>query len=691
MSRDSFFNRDLSWLDFNSRVFAQVSRSDVPLLERVKFTAIVSTNLDEFFMVRVAGLKEQVRTETLDTGPDGLTADQQLDAISARVRDLMGEQSKAWQKHLRPTLSEAGVLVVTHNELTGAEVKYLDSYFAEQIFPVLTPMGVDPSHPFPHLPNRSLSLCVVLHSRQGDKQQKPIYAFVGVPQVLPRFVPLHKKKHTTRFILLEEVIALHLSHLFGGFDVIDSYPIRLTRDSDLEIDEEDAEDLLKVIEAELQERRWGNAVRLELSLRAPESVRKFLRRSLQLNDRDIFLVEGPLHYGDFMFLAQLPDFLDLKYPPSTPHLRAGWRKADSPFDYIRSGDILVHHPYESFSSVADFIDAAAQDPQVMAIKITLYRTSQKSPIMRSLMNAANNGKQVVALVELKARFDEANNIQWARLLEREGVHVVYGIVGLKTHCKACLVVRREGKHLVRYTHLATGNYNPTTAALYSDLGLFTADPVMCEEVANLFNSLTGFSTTSEWSRLIMSPYSMHERLIGLFQTEIRNTKKGRPGRIICKMNSLVDPEIITALYQASCAGVQIDLIVRGICCLRPGVPGLSDNIRVISIIGRFLEHSRIFCFGNDERRQIYLSSADWMQRNFFRRIELMFPVEEPALKQRIVEEILETALQDTANAWQLDSHGTWHKRQPKRGASPVDSHAHFLAIEMKNAAEQKAG
>lgn len=676
---EMFFNREWSWLDFDNRVFALAADTTVPLLERVKFLSIVSTNLDEFFMVRVAGLKEQVRTGMRETGPDGVSARDQLEGISRRVRELTVQQERLWLKEIRPMLGEHGIAVVNRDDLTRAEDRYIEAYFTKQVLPVLTPMGVDPAHPFPHLPNRSLCLCVVLKNRPDCPGPKQVYAFVEVPQVLPRFVPLSKR--ASRFILLDEIIAMHLPKLFAGMRVAASYPIRITRDSDLEIDEEEAEDLLKVMELELRQRQWGNTVRLEISKAAPEPVRAYLRASFELEERDVFPVDGPLNYGDFMFLARLQGHQQLLYPPFAPHVRQGWRQTLSPFEHIRAGDVLVHHPYESFNCVAEFVEKASSDPQVLALKITLYRTSPESSIMKSLMKAANNGKQVVALVELKARFDEANNIQWARLLEREGVHVVYGIVGLKTHCKACLVVRREGKRLRRYAHLATGNYNPTTAGIYTDLGLFTADPSICEDTANLFNKLTGFAATSDWNRLVISPESMHTHLLELIQQEIRSAKRNGKGRIVCKMNSLVEPQVIKALYAASQAGVKIDLIVRGMCALRPGVPGISDNIRVVSIVGRFLEHSRIFCFGSGSRMKIYLSSADWMQRNFFSRLELMFPVEDPDLKTRIMGEILANCLKDNVNAWELRSDGSWKRRSPSSPENAHNCHDFFIRLE----------
>lgn len=685
---DLYFNREGSWLDFDTRVLALAASSQVPLLERVKFVSITSTNLDEFFMVRVAGLKEQLRARATKTGPDGFAPEELLEEISRRVRELFGHQSQLWIKELQPQLAKAGIEVVSRLALQPADIKFLKKYFARQVFPVLTPMGVDPAHPFPHLPNRSLSLCVMLRPPGNGKLKKPVYAFVEVPQVLPRFVPLKSSKNADRFVLLEDIVALHLPKLFAGSEVIDSFPIRVTRDSELEIDDEDAEDLLKVVEAELRERQWGNVVRLEVSNRIPEEAKHFLCDMLEIQPHDMIPIDGPLNFGDWMTLTRLNGYKELRYESFVPQVRPGWRRARSVFDYVRSNDLLVHHPYESFNTVSEFIEAAAADPQVLAIKMTLYRTSPESPIMRSLIKAANNGKQVVALVELKARFDEANNILWARLLEREGVHVVYGIVGYKTHCKACLVVRREGKQLRRYCHLATGNYNPTTAALYTDLSLFTADPEMCDDVANLFNTLTGFSSHTDWKRIVLAPNAMHEHLLKMIRAETHCARSGGNGRIICKMNSIVDPTIIGALYEASRAGVKIDLIVRGICCLRPGVPGISENIRVVSIVGRFLEHSRVFCFSRNGKPRVYLSSADWMQRNFFSRIEMMFAVEDAALRDRILNEILGAALTDNMNSWELKSDGTWRKRTPPSASAAFDSHKHLMYIEQKLAETQ---
>jgi polyphosphate kinase len=681
---DHFFNRELSWLDFNSRVLTLAGSASVPLLERVKFLSIFSSNLDEFYMVRVAGVLEQIRTRTRESAADGHTPEEVLESITKHVRELTAQQSRILTKELIPALGEKGIEVVPRNKLTAADVKFLKKYFFKQVYPVLTPMAVDPAHPFPHLPNKCLALCVLLLNRAvGGNARKPLYAFVEVPSVLPRFVPLKGVRGRSRFILLGDVIALHLPQIFAGSEILSSFTMRVTRDSDLEIDEDEVQDLLKSIEAELRQRQWGNVVRLEISSEAPEHAVTYLREMLEIEKRDVVSITGPLSLADYMALTKLPGHAALRYPPFKPHQRPVWRRSKDMFELIRSGDQLVHHPYESFAPVMDFIDQAASDPQVLAIKMTLYRTSPESPIMRSLIRAANNGKQVVALVELKARFDEANNIQWARQLEREGVHVVYGMVGLKTHCKACLVVRREDKdkQLRRYCHLATGNYNPTTAALYTDLGLFTANPDICEDVSNLFNMLTGFSAHQDWLRIVPAPKELHKRLVAMIAREEATARRGGKARIVCKMNSLVDPEIIEALYRASQAGVKIDLVVRGICCLRPGVPGVSENIRVMSVVGRFLEHTRIFYFEHKDLAEVWLSSGDWMQRNFFSRIEVMFPVEDEGLRKRLVKEVLEVVLADTANSWDLKPDGTWKRRSPAAGAKPVDCQAVLMELE----------
>lgn len=672
------FNREFSWLDFNMRVLAQAEDDSLPLLERVKFLSIFSSNLDEFFMVRVAGLKEQLRVGTVAPSRSvELTPQEQLTGITQRVRCAVQAQSQAWTSLLEPALMQQGIELLQPSNVTSTERRYLNDYFLRQVFPVLTPMSVDTAHPFPHLQNRAIFLCVRVDDKNDDP--RPLYAFVEVPQILPRFIPMRKSKSNTRFMLLDDLISMHLGHLFPGSDVMDSFTVRVTRDSDLEIDEEDAEDLLKVIQEELRERKWGNVVRVEINASAPEDVLGFLEEMLEVERHDFFTINGPLNFVDFMFLYRLPGFENLRYEPFTPVVPSEWKSVDDPLALIAEHDRLVHHPYDSFSTVVDFLEHVANDPNVLAIKMTLYRTGADSPLMKSLIKAANNGKQVAVLVELRARFDEANNIEWAQRLEHEGVHVVYGIVGLKTHCKAILVVRREDKTLRRYCHLGTGNYNHVTANLYTDLGLFTAHPGICEDVANLFNMLTGFGQKVQWNAIVPSPNLMNKHLLRMIRSEIHHARRGRPAEIICKMNSLVHPPLIEALYDASRAGVKIQLIVRGICSLRPGVPGQSENIRVVSLVGRFLEHSRIFLFHQNGKPAVYLSSADWMQRNFYSRIEVMFPIFDKQVRQRIIDEVLGHALEDTANAWELQSDGKW-KRRLKTEGDQFDSQQKFIDI-----------
>lgn len=696
-----FINREVSWLDFNSRVLELAANPKLPLLERVKFLAIFSSNLDEFYMVRVAGLLEQLRTQTRDQDPAGFTANDVLDIINKRVKELCAYQTRIWMEQLQPQLTEENIEIVPRSALDANEIRNLRKYFQKMVQPVLTPLAIDPAHPFPHLPNRSLCLCVRLRRRgraagryRGTALLSPsqgppdatgrddLFAFVEVPQILPRFIPLPRRNGRTRFILLRDLIGLFLNLVFAGAEVLDSYVTRITRDSDLDLDEEEAEDLLQVVEKELRQRQWGNAVRVEISNRAPQDVVDFLIDSLQADQRSVIPIEGPVNYGDFFFLASLPGHDHLRYKPFVPHVRPEWTTGENIFSLIRQKDRLLHHPYESFSIVSDFIETAANDPDVLAIKMTLYRTSADSPIIRSLIKAATNGKQVVALVELKARFDEANNIQWARQLERGGCHVVYGIVGLKTHCKAVLVVRREGKSLRRYCHLGTGNYHPNTANLYTDVGLLTANEGIGEDIGDLFNMLTGYAEPAQWHSIVTSPDGIHRHLLEQIQVEITHRKRGRPAGIFCKMNNLVDPTMIRALIRASQAGVPIRLQIRGICCLRPGVPGFTDNIEVRSVVGRFLEHSRIFRFENgNDGPLIYISSGDWMPRNFFRRVEIMTPIEDPDIAQRLNREGLETSWNDESNSWELRSDGQWRHRHSSHGSIPLDSHQQLIQLE----------
>ncbi|MGE5760068.1 MAG: polyphosphate kinase 1 [Gemmatimonadota bacterium] len=646
---DHYLNRELSWLEFNARVLEEAADASNPLLERLKFLAIFSGNLDEFYEVRVAGLQQQLYAgiEPQDYAADGMEPGQQLAAIDKRVRELVTEQGRLWHEDVMPALAAQGIEWVRRGQLTEAERQHLEALFRAEIAPVLTPLAIDPGHPFPFVHTKSLNVALLVESADSGQQ---MFAVVQVPAVLDRVVLLPRTKERVRFVLLEEILAAHLGDLFGGFRVVDHTFFRVTRNGDLAIDEDEAEDLLQTIEDTLRQRMRGEAVRLEIQADGDERFAQMLRGALGLGERDVFRVAGPVDLTALMALHRLEGFRALRDEPLVPRVPAAFASGGNPFDLIRAQDVLVHHPYESFGCVVEFIERAADDPQVLAIKQTLYRTSGGSPIITALARAAQNGKQVTALVELKARFDEENNIVWARELEQAGVHVVYGVVGLKTHCKAALVVRREADGIRRYVHLATGNYNPTTARIYTDLGLFTANPDFGEDVSAMFNLLTGYSQRRHWRKLCVAPVDLREQVIALIDRERHHAETGGSARIIVKMNALVEPSVIDALYRASQAGVRIDLLIRGICCLRAGLAGASDAIRVTSIVDRFLEHSRVFYFENAGEPEVFLASADWMPRNFFRRIEVMFPIEDPRLKARIVDSILPTLLGDNVKA-----------------------------------------
>lgn len=676
-----YINRELSWLEFNHRVLEVALSPDVPLLERLKFLTIVSSNLDEFFMVRVAGLNRQVKSQTAQRGPDGMTAEEQLRAISVRAHDMVRDLYRCLRKELLPQLAQNGIVHLRVDDLTSEQARWVKDYFHRQVFPVLTPLALDPSHPFPHLRNRSLNLVVSL--RKSKSPSAPVYlAVVQVPTVIPRLVQVPAgPQGGFHFVLLEDVLRHQMGELFQGMVITGCYPFRITRDSDLSFDEEEVEDLLDTIEQEVRKREWGDAVRLEVAGNTgPRALRELLG-ALHVADPDIYRIDGPLNLQDFMALYRLPDFAHLKDKLFVPPVVRPLQGKRDLFAVLKEQDLLLHHPYESFSTVVEFVQRAADDPDVLAIKQTLYRTSGDSPIIAALARAAQNGKQVTALVELKARFDEQNNIGWARALERAGVHVVYGLVGLKTHCKVLLVVRREAgeERLKRYVHLGTGNYNPTTARLYTDMGLLTSSLKIGQDVSRLFNLLTGYSRVPNWRKLSVAPLGLRERVLELIVRETELARKGQQGRIIVQMNSLVDPEVIHCLYQASQAGVKIDLIVRGICCLRAQVPGVSENIRVISLVGRFLEHPRILYVGNGGEEELYLSSGDWMPRNLSRRVETMFPIEDPEFKRRLLDEILAIKLRDNQNAWELQPDGCYRRIRPRKGEAKVDSQAYFLA------------
>ncbi|MCD9625582.1 RNA degradosome polyphosphate kinase [Rhabdothermincola salaria] len=680
-SPQRFLNRELSWLDFNARVLALAVNPDVPLLERAKFVAIFSQNLDEFFQVRVAGLKDQVAAGLPKKTVDGRTAAQQLSEIRERLDDLLGYANSIFFDRLVPELADAGLVYSGYDELDDDDRKYLDEVFTDRIFPVLTPLAVDPGHPFPYISDLSLNLAVVVLDPVGGERR---FARVKVPNLLPRFVVMPDGE---RFVPLEQVIAAHLRVLFPGMEPGDHFAFRVTRNADLTLEEEEADDLLEAVEIELRRRRFGRAVRLEVAEDVSPEILELLQRELDLDDADIYLCPGPVDLSGLWAIRGL-DRPDLEDPPWTPITQPRLRPlSDEPVDLfavLRDGDVLVHHPYESFStSVEEFIRQASADPRVLAIKLTLYRTSSDTSIIKSLVRAAERGKQVAALVELKARFDEKQNIGWARQLEKAGVHVVYGLMGLKIHTKTTLVVREEDDGIRRYCHVGTGNYNPKTAGLYEDLGLLTADPLIGSDLTQLFNLLTGFAREPGFGKLLVSPTTVRPGITSLIEAE---AARGPEGRIVLKMNSLVDAKIIDALYAASQAGTPIDLIVRGICCLRPGVPGLSENIRVRSIVGRYLEHSRVYHFahgGDDDGPVFYIGSADLMPRNLDRRVEALVPIDEPALQARLVE-VLDVNLADDSLAWSLGPDSTWHHH---RGPDGVETHRRLqqLALERRSA------
>ena len=662
-----YLNRELSWLAFNARVLHEALDPRVPLLERVKFLAIFSANLDEFFMVRVAGLRRQVAAGVVQTPPDGLTPQEQLDAINAEVARLCKAQ-RVCLTSLLDELAPHGVKLLAVKDLTPAEWGEIDEYFESQVFPVLTPLAVDPGHPFPYISNLSLSLAVEVRDPDGGTVR---FARVKVPKSLPRWVPVNGRPY--HFVPLEQVIGANLGALFPGMEVANWYAFRITRYSDLDLPVEAPEDLLATIEEQVFNRRFGEVIRLEVQDDMPQHLRALLLDELReddvpeagrLSERDVHDAGRLLDLSDLMGLAglDLPTLHDSPFTATVPpELRD---TTTSIFDVIRERDVLVHHPFDSFTaSVERFLDEASHDPQVLAIKLTLYRTSGDTALVAALVEAARRGKQVAVIVELKARFDESNNITWARQLEDAGVHVAFGVAALKTHAKIALVVRREADGIRRYIHLGSGNYNSRTARLYTDVGLFTCSPSIGADVSDLFNSLTGYSRQRLYRKLLVAPVNLRSRFLELIGREAAHAAAGRPARIVGKMNALVDAEVIDALYRASQAGVEIDLIVRGICCLRPGLDGISDRIRVISIVGRFLEHSRLWKFTNDGAEEFYLGSADWMPRNFDRRVEAIAPVETIALHERL-RSLLQTYLEDNRQAWELDANGVWSQREP---------------------------
>jgi polyphosphate kinase len=686
---EHFINRELSWLEFNERVLDQALDSATPLLERLKFFCIFSSNLDEFFEVRVSGVKQQIESPVVEQSIDGLTATETFRAVHRRVRQLVERQYTFWREELMPALAEHGFVFFQVDQLPRNELAWMETFYLNQVRPVLTPLGLDPAHPFPQLLNKSLNIIVQLETTQ-DGVHKRRLAVVQVPRVLPRLIQIPRKDGKRQYVLMGDLIGHYLGDLFAGAKILGYWRFRVTRNSELYIEEEEAANLLKAVEAELHNRRKGDAVRLELEHDCPLEIRAFLLENLRLEEDDLYIIDGPLNPVRLMEVYHGDHSPELRDPPFVGRVSPALKDVTDLFGAIRERDILLHHPYENFSSVLDFLKQAAQDPAVLAIKQTLYRTGGDPEIVGALMDAVKNGKQVTAVVELKARFDEANNIRWAQKLEEAGVHVVYGLVGYKIHGKMTLVVRRDDDSIRRYIHLSTGNYNPTTARIYTDVGLLTCRPEFGEDATNLFNLLTGVCQFQGTRKLLVAPFELHHRLLSLIEREAENARQGLPARIIAKMNALVDQEVIEALYRASQAGVKIDLIVRGICCLRPKLKGISDNIAVRSIVDRFLEHSRIFYFENALQSEVWVGSSDWMPRNFFRRIEFVFQIEDGNLHDRVRNEILETLLYDNTKVRLLNPDGSYSRPELKRQTAPRRSQAELIGFAMGEKPRRRA-
>ena len=689
--KTGYFNRELSWLAFNRRVLEQAEETENPLLERLRFLSFVSSNLDEFFEIRVSGLIQQVESNITKPAMDGLGPKEQLRRVHSVSAALVADQYKCWHEQIVPALAKEGIPFKSREELTRRELTWLKNYFEDQVHPVLTPLAIDPAHPFPQFGNKSLNILLWLDDPDTPATERML-AFIPVPRILPRVVRIPGSGRVpASYIFLSDVLKIFAKKLFPGYRIMSVHAFRITRNSDLYIDEEEVENLLQTIEEELYNLRKGAAVRLEIESDVPEDLLTELLEAIRLGRQHVFRINGPINLMRLMSVYDLIDRPDLKFPQFYAHNPPVFRLHPHVYDAIRQQDQLLHHPYDSYDPVVDFVRQAAVDPQVLAIKITLYRTSSDSPIVKALMDAARNNKQVTVLIELKARFDEANNINWAKIMEEAGIHVVYGFVGLKTHCKCCLIVRREEDGLRRYAHLGTGNYHTKTARLYTDLSYFTCRPSITAEVAQVFNTLTGFAKSPQFRNLLVAPYTLHRRMNAFIVQEARNARKGLASRIIVKCNSLIDKETIDNLYMASQAGVQIDLIIRGICGLVPGIRGMSDNIRVRSILGRFLEHSRIFYFQNagGRRPRIYVGSADWMARNFYRRIEVVFPVEDDSLREQITDNIIPSYLKDNRQATLLRPNGSYRRITPGRSESPFSVQLFFMqeAKHMTRAAE----
>jgi polyphosphate kinase len=687
-SPNLYLNRELSLLEFQRRVLEEALDEANPLLERVKFLSIFGSNMDEFFMVRVSGIRKMVEARIMELSPDGMVPPDELAAIRKLSQELMLEGRRCYQRKLLPKLDKSGVHILDYEKLNKTQKERVDTYFKEVIYPVLTPLALDPGHPFPHISNLSLNLAIVIHDKKGNEK----FARLKVPDTLPRLLPIKRSSGGVRkdgsiprqhyFVWLEQVIAANLDDLFPGMQVSSVHPFRIVRDADIEIQELEADDLLETMQQNIRKRKFGSVVQVAVYESMPQNIRELLVDNLEVSNNDVYVLDSPLGMSSLWQLyssVERHDLKDIPYKPRTPKALKYATTATDIFEAIRSGNILIHHPYDSFNPVVDFLNAAARDPQVLAIKQTLYRVGSNAPVVEALLEAAERGKQVAVLVELKARFDEESNIGWARALEEVGAHVVYGLVGLKTHCKVTMVVRQEGEGIRRYLHLATGNYNALTSRIYEDIGLFTCDENMGADATDLFNYLTGYSTKQEYRKLLVAPVSLRKRLEKMVEREIEHARQGNKARLIFKVNSLVDPDMIKLLYQASQTGVQVDLLVRGMCCLRPGIKGVSENIRVISIVGRYLEHSRLFYFHNDGKEEIYLGSADLMQRNLNHRVEVVFPIESKMHIRHLRDRVLETYLKDNASARILQADGTYIRLKPESGKEAVDVQEKFMS------------
>jgi polyphosphate kinase len=676
-----YINRELSLLEFQRRVLEEAWDESKPLLERIKFLAIFGSNMDEFFMVRVSGIRKMAEARIMEISPDGMIPPDQLAAIRKLSQELMIEAQRYYQRKLLPKLDKSGIHIIDYQKLSKTQKERADTYFKEVVYPVLTPLALDPGHPFPHISNLSLNLAIVIRDKKGNEK----FARLKVPDTLPRLLPIKRSSggvrkngtipHQHYFVWLEQVIAENLGDLFPGMEVISAHPFRIVRDADIEIQELEADDLLETMQQSIRKRKFGSVVQVAVYESMPENIRELLVDNLEVSRNDVYVLDSPLGLSGLWQLynhVERHDLKDIPYKPRVPKAFKRAASAEDIFDAIRSDNILIHHPYDSFNPVVDFINAAARDPQVLAIKQTLYRVGSNAPVVEALLEAAERGKEVAVLVELKARFDEESNIGWARALEEVGVHVVYGLVGLKTHCKVTMVVRQEGDGIRRYLHLATGNYNALTSRIYEDIGMFTSDEEIGADATDLFNYLTGYSTKQEYRKLLVAPVSLRKKLEKMILREIDHAKQGRKAHLIFKLNSLVDPHMIQLLYQASQAGVQVDLLVRGMCCLRPGIKGVSENIRVISIVGRYLEHSRLFYFHNDGKENIYLGSADLMTRNLNHRVEVVFPVESKDHIKYLRHHVLDTYLKDNARARVLQTNGSYIRITPEAGKEIVD-------------------